>query len=192
MDRPLPCAVFLVLAFTLAGLAQTLWLRSPLSGRFLVPIDGGRSLGGRRIFGDNKTWRGFFMVPAVGAVFLLFRLAAPPLTGDDLPGLWPLSPGEYGLLGCWVGFGFMAGELPNSFCKRRLDIAPGTAPAHPLGRIVCFACDRLDSIAGAFVALALVVPVSAWVVAYVLLIGPAIHWWFSVLLYRLGVKVRPA
>ncbi|NJN45291.1 MAG: hypothetical protein HC808_00970 [Candidatus Competibacteraceae bacterium] len=45
-------------------------------------------------------------------------------------GLWHLSPGQLFLLGCWGGFWFMAGELPNSFCKRRLGSRARATPAH--------------------------------------------------------------
>src|ERR1700737_548254 len=115
---PFACAVFLVSAFMLAGLCQAVWLASPVSQRFAIPLDGGRTVRGRRVFGDNKTWRGFvMMVPATGASF---AFPAPLLAASPLgrAGLWPLSPGRYALLGLWAGLGFMAGELPNSFLKR--------------------------------------------------------------------------
>jgi CDP-2,3-bis-(O-geranylgeranyl)-sn-glycerol synthase len=177
----------------LAGLVQVAWLRSPLSLRFRSPIDGGRTLRGRRVFGDNKTWCGFVvMVPAVGAICLLLRLAIDILPAGWSRGLWPLSTPGYGLLGCWLGLGFMAGELPNSFLKRQLGIAPGAAPRNPFGRQLCFLLDRLDSIAGGLVALALVLPAPLGTCLAILLIGPGVHWLFSVLLYRLGMKARPA
>src|SRR5947209_18847155 len=99
MDRPEPltCAAFLLLAFTLAGAAQAAWLRSRLSARFHVPLDGGRTLGGKRLLGDNKTWRGFLvMVPAVGAAFVVLRALALR-AGGTAAGLWDLSPAAYGL-----------------------------------------------------------------------------------------------
>jgi CDP-2,3-bis-(O-geranylgeranyl)-sn-glycerol synthase len=190
---PLACAAFLMAAFVLAGLVQVAWLRSPLSLWFRSPIDNGRTLRGRRLFGDNKTWCGFVvMVPAVGAICLLMALARDLLPAGWSRGLWPLSAPAYGLLGCWLGLGFMAGELPNSFLKRQLGIAPGAAPLNALGRRLCFLLDRLDSIAGALVALALVLPAPPGTCLAVLLIGPGVHWLFSVLLYRLGMKARPA
>jgi CDP-2,3-bis-(O-geranylgeranyl)-sn-glycerol synthase len=33
-----------------------------------IPIDGGRTLGGKRIFGDHKTWRGLLAGIVVGAL----------------------------------------------------------------------------------------------------------------------------
>jgi hypothetical protein len=190
---PLPCAAFLLVAFTLAGLVQTFWLRSRCCPWLRGPLDGGRTWAGKRIFGDNKTWHGLVaLVPAVGAAFVLLSLACRVVVPAWARGLWALSPAAYGLLGCWVGLGFMLGELPNSFLKRRLDIAPGDAPIRPWARVLCFLGDRLDSILGAFLALALVVPTPMAVLLYLLLLGPAVHWSFSVLLFHLGVKGRPA
>ena len=56
---PIACGVFLLLAFTLAGLAQTAWFASPASRAFALPLDGGVRFRGRRLFGANKTIRGF-------------------------------------------------------------------------------------------------------------------------------------
>lgn len=190
---PLASAAFIVAAFVLAGLAQAAWLRTGFSGRLAVPLDGGLTFRGRRVFGDNKTFRGFVvMVPAVGAAFLVLALLLAASPAGPSSGPWPLSPGQYGLLGLCAGFGFMLGELPNSFLKRQLGIPPGGAPADSRGRAICFLLDRLDSIAGMLLALAPIVPVPWQTWAYVLLVGPAIHWSFSLLLFLLGVKARPA
>jgi len=48
------------------------------------------------------------------------------------------------------------------------------------------------SIIWMLVAVSLVVPTPWMTWAYVLLIGPGIHLAFSALLYRIGVKARPA
>src|SRR5438094_8332250 len=125
--NPGACTAFLLAAFTLAGFFQTAWLAMPASLRFAVPLDGGLTFRGRRVFGDNKMVRGFLvMAPATGMSFALLAalLSSSPA---GLTGLWPLSPGSYALLGLWAGIGFMAGELPNSFIKRQLGIAPGAA-----------------------------------------------------------------
>jgi CDP-2,3-bis-(O-geranylgeranyl)-sn-glycerol synthase len=190
--NPGACAAFLIAAFTLAGFCQTAWLAMPVSRRFAVPLDGGCTLRGRRIFGANKTVRGFLMMaPAAGASCALLALLLDASRGG-LAGLWPLSPGAYALLGLWAGVGFMAGELPNSFIKRQLDVAPGAAAQGRVTRPVFFVTDRLDSIAGMLLALGLIVPVPWRVWMYMALIGPAIHWCFSFALFQLGVKARAA
>ena len=189
---PVRCALFLIAAFTLAGMAQTWWFKSPLSARFALPLDGGRTFRGRRIFGANKTWKGFvIMIPAATLAFLLLGTLARtlPVLGE---GLWPLSPAGFALLGFIASVGFMAGELPNSFIKRQLAISPGGAPRSRGARWLAFAIDRLDSILGMLLALTLAVPTPWAVWALVLILGPGIHWLFSVALYVLGVKERPA
>ena len=189
---PGACAAFLITAFTLAGILQTAWLAMPFSRRFAVPLDAGLTFRGRRLFGANKTVRGFLlMVPAAGTSFAVLAsvLAASPA---GISGLWPLSTGSYALLGLWAGVGFMAGELPNSFIKRQLDIAPGTAAPGPIAGPLFLFIDRLDSIAGMLLALSLVVAVPLRVWIYMALFGSAVHWCFSVVLFQLGVKARAA
>ncbi|HEX5216395.1 MAG TPA: CDP-archaeol synthase [Vicinamibacterales bacterium] len=185
------CALFLLATVSLAGLCQSLWLASPASCAFAAPIDGKRRLRGRRLFGDNKTWRGVVvMAPATGAAFALGAAAIPG--GAAAAGLWPLTPAQYGALGAWAGLGFMAGELPNSFLKRQLDIAPGSPPARRAWRQIGFVVDRLDSIAGLMFALLCVVSVPAMTWAYVAVIGPMVHFGFSALMFALGGKGRMA
>ncbi|PYR00067.1 MAG: hypothetical protein DMF96_04655 [Acidobacteria bacterium] len=190
--NPAACAAFLVGAFTLAGVSQTAWLALPLSRRFAIPLDGGRTFRGRRIFGANKTLRGFvIMVPATG---LSFAALAGLLEGSPSgrTGLWPGASADYGLLGMWAGMGFMLGELPNSFVKRQLGIAPGQAADAVYTRPLFGVFDRIDSILGMLVALTIVAPVPWLTWAYVLIVGPLLHASFSLLLFQLGGKARAA
>ena len=189
----LSCAAFLVVTFIVAGLAHSIWLRLPASRRLLIPLDGGLHVRGRRLFGENKTVRGFVvMVPAASAAFAGGFAIAQRFLPQFADSLWPLTTAGYAALGAWAGLGFMLGELPNSFVKRQLDIAPGMAPPGAIGTIATFIVDRVDSIIGmlAFVSLATPTPWMTWFFA--LIIGPGIHLAFSALLYRLGVKARPA
>ena len=184
------CALFLIAAFVLAGIVQTAWFAAPLSHRFAVPLDAGTRWRGRRVFGANKTLRGFVvMVPATSLIFvLLARLVGDPAAA----GLWPLSAGGYARLGALAGLGFMAGELPNSFVKRQLGIGPGESAHRRWLAAIQFLFDRIDSGTGmlAAVTLATSTPLSIWPI--VLAIGPSFHWAFSVLMFQLGLKARPA
>ena len=187
---PSACAWFLLGAFVLAGMAQTAWFASPLSRRFSQPIDGGATFRGHRVFGAHKTVRGFIvMIPAASLTFAALAAAV----GDPASsGLWPLTIAGYAGLGACAGFGFMAGELPNSFFKRQLGVAPGDRPRHPVAAAAQFLLDRIDSGVGMLLAVSAVVvtPAVTWVI--VLLVGPSIHWAFSVLMFHLGLKARPA
>lgn len=192
MESPDPwfCAVCLLVAFVFSGAIQAAWLYSKTAKRFGRPIDGGRMFRGQRLFGDNKTWRGFVvMIPATGFAFLLLGL----LTRQTASGsLWPIDLWQYGLLGCWAGFGFMLAELPNSFLKRRLNVPPGQTPNQPWARRLCFFLDQFDSVMGALLALAIIVPVplATWIV--VLITGTAVHWLFNLVLFLTGAKKRAA
>ena len=190
---PLACGVFLLTAFTLSGLAHIAWLAAPVSRRLALPLDGGRALGGRRLLGDHKTVRGLVViVPATGVSFAVLASLVAIGPGIAAAGLWPLTPSTYGLLGSWAGLGFMAGELPNSFVKRRLGIPLGEAAPGPWLRAISFVVDRVDSSVGMLLALVLVVPVSLRIWVFVLLAGPLVHAAFSVALFLLRVKARAA
>ena len=193
MIDPLATALFLVAAFVAAGLAHSVWLASRWSRALAIPIDGGLRVRGRRLFGDNKMVRGFVvMVPAAGAAFWVLGVLLDATSPALRASLWPLGNGELAMLGVWAGLGFMLGELPNSFVKRQLDVAPGLPPAGAIARAVSFTVDRVDSIIGMLVAISIAAPTPWMTWAYVLLFGPGIHLAFSLLLHRLGVKARVA
>ena len=183
-------AAFVVVAFVVAGVPHTLWLRMSASRRLAIPLDGGRTLGGRRILGDHKMIRGFVViVPAAGAAFVLTALLFSAL-GGALP--WPLSLPGYGLLGMWAALGFMAGELPNSFLKRRLGVPPGGLAEGAWVRVAFLVLDRVDSILGMLVALGIAVPVPWEVWVYLLALGPGFHLMFSAIFFAVGTKERLA
>ena len=187
---PIACALFLTASFILAGIAQTAWFKTSASRRFAIPLDGGFALRGRRLLGAHKTLRGFvIMVPAASLSFALLALA---IGQPGRAGLWPLAIWQYACLGAWAAFGFMAGELPNSFVKRQLDISPGDIGTSPFGRILQSVIDRLDSPAGMLAALSIVVTIPAATWALALLIGPPLHGFFSYVMFRLRLKARPA
>ena len=149
-----------------------------------VPLDFGATIGGRRIFGDNKTWRGaIFMVlgPAVAAVLLTrwpaYRDALPDDVADASPLLW----------GALVGLGVVVGELPNSFLKRRMDIAPGTQRRDGVG-IALIVLDQADLVPGVWLCLApvYVLPVATAAVAFVAV--AAVHVVINLIGYAIGAR----
>ncbi|MES2179658.1 MAG: CDP-archaeol synthase [Gemmatimonadota bacterium] len=190
---PLVTALFVVVAFMTAGLVHSAWLASAASRALLIPIDGRLRLRGRRLFGDNKTVRGFVAMPPASALSFWALASMLETTAPSVRDrMWPLTPMQFAALGLWAGLGFMLGELPNSFAKRQLDIAPGDGATGSIGSVVSFVVDRFDSIVGAMAAISLATPTPWQTWAYVALVGPVIHLGFSILLFRLGVKARPA
>jgi len=189
---PIAIAAFIVMAFIVSGTFHVLWLRHPASLPLKLPLDGGRTFRGQRILGDNKTVRGLVVIiPMTGLSFFGIALLRPYFPGWLSDGIWPLPPLTYATAGVLAGFGFMAGELPNSFIKRQCGIPPGGKPQGGFWRLLTSIMDRIDSVLGVLLMLSLLVPVpwQSWV--YLLLLGPGIHSLFSVWLFKLKVKARP-
>jgi hypothetical protein len=187
------CAVAIILAFSAAGCVHVLWMRSGLSRRFAMPVDAGACWRGRRLLGDHKTVRGFMaIVPATGFAFAALGAMREMLPAWLASGLWPLPPFELACVGVWAGFWFMAGELPNSFLKRRWGVPPGALPASGAKRVASTVIDRLDSIVVMLAALAFAVPLSWTTALLVIVFGSAVHLGFSALLWLVDVKERLA
>lgn len=192
LPDPLAIALLIVLAFAASGIAHVLWLRHPRSLPLRIPLDGGLTFRGRRLFGDNKTVRGLVViVPATGLSFLCFGLARTALPAWFSEGIWQVPAPVYAAAGLLASFGFMAGELPNSFLKRQCGIPSGGRPRRLPWRILTAVIDRIDSILGMLVMLSLLLPVPWRTWVYLLAIGPGVHFLFSAWLFRLRVKARP-
>jgi hypothetical protein len=177
------------------ALLELLWLALPVIAAGLVhlavlkldllpglrrrPLDGGHSFRGRRIFGDNKTWRG--AIVTIGTTTIAaWAMAELNACCWHLPVLAPFAAMHPLAWGVLLGTGYIVGELPNSFAKRQLDIAPGASGQGLAGRAF-WVIDQLDSLVGmllfvapvwtpspavlaAIVGLMLVAhPVSAWI-----------------------------
>jgi CDP-2,3-bis-(O-geranylgeranyl)-sn-glycerol synthase len=189
--EPLASALFLLLALGAAGVVHVWWLRRVTTGFLMRPLDCGLSFRRRRIFGDNKRLRGMVAMPvAAAAIFWLAGSLSETLPMWLALGMWDLSPGRLALLGGAAGLAFMVGELPNSFFKRQLGIAPGQLPQRGWARWLCPLLDRIDSILGTLLVVSLLVPVSVMTWFWLMLIGPAVHALFSAVLFRLRIKER--
>ena len=133
-----------------------------------LPLDFGKNfLDGKRFFGSNKTFRGFFFGLAIGVLvgiveFLIF----------DYPSLFVVLP----------PLGALLGDLAGSFTKRRLGISPGD-----LLPII----DQIDFVIGALI-FSIPLSITTWqLVLVVILITPPIHLITNFGAYKLGLKKNP-
>jgi CDP-diglyceride synthetase len=183
---------------------QLLWLALPIIAAGLVhlavlkldllpalrrmPIDGGRTFRGRRLFGDNKTWRG--AVVTIGTTTVAaWGLAQLSECCWPLPTLVPFAEEHPLLWGLLLGTGYIVGELPNSFAKRQLGIAPGASGQGIAGRVF-WVIDQLDSLAGMLLFVAPIWHPSPGLLALILaimLVGHPVSAWIMVLF---GLKDR--
>ncbi|MCL2173536.1 MAG: CDP-2,3-bis-(O-geranylgeranyl)-sn-glycerol synthase [Nitrososphaerota archaeon] len=136
-------------------------------------IDFGKNfIDGKRLFGNNKTFRGFFFGWLVGLSVGLVECYFVPANIFSLPILFAvLTP-----------FGALLGDLTAAFLKRRLDIAPGG-----LFPIV----DQIDFVIGAII-FSLPLLLIDWKIAVtILLITPPIHLFTNFCAYKLKLKKHP-
>jgi hypothetical protein len=119
--------------------------------RFLKrPLDFGLYFKGKRVFGDNKTWRGL----VINVVFCVAGSSFQALLEQNSAVPEWLSLLDYRqnapIVGLLLGLGMTVGELPNSFLKRQLGIPPGGKKPGPLG-LLFFLFDQVDLAFGIWV-----------------------------------------
>jgi CDP-diglyceride synthetase len=169
------------------------FLKAPVLRSWRIPIDGGRCLrDGKRIFGDNKTWKGFVGM----TVFTPLSLIAFCLLGRSWAGLRALLPIDENVLhsiplalayGTLLGFAYVAFELPNSLIKRRLDIAPGTNAVGVRG-LLFLIIDQLDSVFGCMLVVPAFTNLNSKDCMLLVVIGGLVHYATNLLLYVVGLK----
>jgi CDP-2,3-bis-(O-geranylgeranyl)-sn-glycerol synthase len=146
-------AIWLTAPILIAGIAHVAVITLDLVPALARPIDADRRWRGRPLLGGNKTWRGFVVMPAATAV----TVAAQQAIARRSPRLAALAPLHSGappwIMGATCGAAYVLAELPNSFLKRRLGVAPGGSASR--ARIAQYVVDQIDSVIGCAVAIRL-------------------------------------
>ncbi len=125
------------------------------------------------LFGAHKTWRGFILLPILNAIAVaLFSYRSP---------FWPSL-----FLGAVLGLAYLLFELPNSYLKRRMGIAPGQAASR--NRYLFMLLDKTDSAFGVTLAYYLLTDITLPEAGMIFLIGSMAHILFSLLLVSLRIK----
>jgi CDP-2,3-bis-(O-geranylgeranyl)-sn-glycerol synthase len=149
------------------------------------PIDGGRTMGGRRLLGDGKTWRGTAVGWSVGATLALVLNRLNDAAAESLAGV----PDPFPLVVVVaLPLGAMLGDIGASFLKRRT----GRQRGAPFPGV-----DQLDFVVGALLLGVLANP--SWfldtfelpVLAVVLVLTPILHVTTNGIAYLIGVKDEP-
>lgn len=175
----------LLVAAALSGVV----LRFDLFPKLRRPIDAGRTFRGRRLLGDSKTWRG--VVVAIVGCITAVALQKHVIAGR----IGSIAVVDYRsvdvlLFGAAMGGGAMAGELPNSFVKRRLGIAPGETTNGVLA-VVFYAWDQLDLLTTTWPLLACwlepTLPLVATSIALALVVHPTV----ALIGYLIGARRSP-
>jgi CDP-2,3-bis-(O-geranylgeranyl)-sn-glycerol synthase len=148
----------------------------------LHPIDGGRSLGGKRVLGDGKSWEGLIAGAVIGMFMGIVQMVVFPF----LP--WGASPIPLNIvamspvLGFLIGLGAMVGDIVASLFKRKIGLKRGmSAPI----------LDQDDFVVGALVFAALVVLVRFEWFVLLLILTPIFHYAASYIGYKVKIKKTP-
>jgi len=147
----------------------------PFLKKYSMPLDFGRSLRGRRILGDGKTWRGFICGVLAGVAcgiiqgYLMLKYS------------WNL-PEMNALLGFLLSFGAMTGDLTGSFIKRRMGFERGVSLPF---------IDQLDFMFGAFYFSWLAVPVDLISFFSALVVTIPVHYLGNIIAWALKLKKFP-
>lgn len=176
----------------LAGIGNMAFCKLPVLKKLKKPIDGGKTLkDNERVFGDNKTWKGFIGYVLFGVVFSclwgfllnLSRLNSFDFfyTGHDNTILFNV------LIGSLQGLFYALFELPNSFLKRRLHIVPGKNPKG-FKKVFFIFLDQADSIFGVVLVVFMFAKLPVWFYFVYVLTGAATHIVINMLLYLLKLR----
>ncbi len=164
-----------VLFFLPAGIANMtpiLASRTPIIKHWNTPLDMGKSRRGRRILGDNKTWRGLLFGTLMGGV--TGYILSPLLTGFDEHNLF--------IVGCVLGLGALVGDAVESYLKRQRNIAPGTS---------WFPFDQLDYVIGGLVFVSPLILLDGKEIMAIIVAYFGLHVAVSYIGFLMGLKPKP-
>jgi len=178
-----------LLPVILAGIMNMVWCKLNICGFLKKPVDFGKNFSdGRRIFGDNKTFKGFIGMILFGIIFSvlwgMLSAKSEPLTVNNYFYRNYNNSLLYNVLtGTLMGFAYALFELPNSFMKRRLNITPGKNDISGMKRIFFVFLDQADSIFGCVLVVCIFFPLPVWYYFVYVLVGAVTHIILNILLY---------
>ena len=152
------------------------------------PLDGGLVLSdGKRLFGANKTWKGLIGMIVFTAICTVVLNVFPEQSATFRSGRSLNDIPYEGLYGVSLGLAYTLAELPNSFIKRRLDIAPGKNATGIKG-ILFTVIDQADSIIGGAIVIGIYTSMSSYQFWQLVLVASVIKYAINVLLYFVRLK----
>lgn len=178
--------VFALWFFAPAGFANAAPVfanKVPLLRDWKTPIDFGKSYKGKRMLGDNKTWRGFCFGVFIAILTLFLQRI---LYSESIWLQQNITVVNYSTVSLWLGFllgaGALLGDAVESFFKRRVGVPSGEA---------WFPFDQMDYIIGGILLSSLLVTLSPAYNITILLVWFGLHLISSYIGFLLGLKDKP-
>ena len=175
-----------------AGIINSIFCKTKLLNKLKVPMDFNKKfIDGKRIFGDNKTWKGFIGYIILNTLFaVLFGYIWKITKLEHLNYFYinHINTITYNLLiGFLLGLFYALFELPNSFLKRRLDIKPGKT-LKGSKKILFIILDQADSIFGIALVVWMFYPIGVKIYLLFILLGTITHLLINMILYFLHIR----
>ncbi len=156
---------------------------------FLVkPIDNGKTFRGQRLFGENKTYRGVAAMALGTALGFAIQVALHRFEVFQQIELIDYSLLRIFFPGLLIGAAAMLSELPNSFIKRQIGIAPGATTPGGILSLFFYILDQIDYLIGVWIVLAFYVEISFERIIFSAVFLFFSHQIFSALGYLFGMR----
>lgn len=162
---------------------------------FKTPIDFGKNfIDNRRIFGDNKTWKGLFLSILIcictASIWGIICKYIPAIGNRNWFYINYENTILYNILiGALFGLTYSLFELPNSFLKRRCNIEPGkSSKVNGKKRIIFTIIDHFDSGFGTMLVVCYFGNLTALEYVNTLFLSAFVHYTIVKILYNLKLK----
>ena len=171
----------------LAGIVNSMWCKTKTWKALQFPIDGGKNfIDGKRILGENKTWKGLLGYIVFNIVCMVLWGIICKVAGIEGYNMFYASventPFNNLIIGLLLGLAYGIFELPNSFIKRRLGIVPGKTMVGAQKVFFVF-FDQADSVFGCVLVVCLYAPMTIGFYLTYVVIGAVTHIVINMLLY---------
>lgn len=145
--------LWLLIPASVANMAPVIAAKYQWTPLLDKPIDNGKTFNNKAIFGDHKTYRGFFFGGILAGLTGLIQYTIQPNPGiQNILLLEFTSPATAFILAALIGFAALVGDALKSFLKRQVANIPSGKPWRPY--------DQIDYVAGALVVATVVAPVT--------------------------------
>jgi CDP-2,3-bis-(O-geranylgeranyl)-sn-glycerol synthase len=141
------------------------------------PVDFYRKLGNKRLFGENKTYRGFFFGILAAILIAYIQMKTTPYLFVDF--IFDYGSINIIAFGALLGFGALFGDLVKSFVKRRIGKKEGQS---------WLPFDQIDWAVMSLIFLNLMINISLLTNILVLVIGGVGHAAFNYVGYLMNLK----
>jgi CDP-diglyceride synthetase len=177
----------------LGGICNMVFVKSKFLNNLKQPIDRGYLCNdGQRLFGDNKTWKGFIGMIGLTAMWMwLFEYLAKSFQwANDLSAInyqsfrFPYNGLLYGAI--W-GLAYVLAELPNSYVKRRIGISAGQNATGIIGSLFTVV-DQADSVIGCVLVVPIFYSISLIDSIVTIALGSVLHLLINMMLFVVGLK----